>query len=283
MKNERKKKQPRTPAQDVYYTPPVPLNRKKLVLRLLTVAAVVVALFLGFAIFFRVENVVVSGTEKYTPWAVCEASGIRKGESLLGLSKAKAAGNITQELRYIKGVRIGITLPDTVNIYVEELDVVYALTDAQGNWWLMAADGKVVEQATREEAQQHTLIHGVTLDRPTVGKAATAHEQGSTDPDAPVQITAAQRLQAALTIVKELEANGVLGEADTLDVTDVMAMELWYGDDYQVLLGEAKRMDEKIAMMCAVINQHRQEGGYQSGILDITLTTEPDGVGYTPF
>jgi hypothetical protein len=42
-------------------------------------------------------------------------------------------------------------------------------------------------------------------------------------------------------------------------------------------------MDEKIMMMNRVINQHKQEGGFQSGVLDISLTVNPDGVGYTPF
>ena len=94
MANERKKKRPlaktrakrpteqtpvkRPPAQEVVYTQPEPLDRKKLALRLLTVVAVVLALFMGCSIFFKVENITVSGNQKYDVWTVREASGIEE-------------------------------------------------------------------------------------------------------------------------------------------------------------------------------------------------------------
>ena len=293
MRNEKKKRppvqsksRPKAPVQDVVYTPPAPLNRKKLILRLLTVAAVVMALFLGFSIFFRVENVVVSGTEKYTAWAVRQASGIQEGESLLSFGKARAAGRITEELRYIKSVRIGITLPDTVNTYVEELDVVYSAQDQQGRWWLLASDGRVVEQTTQEKAQDNTILMGFHLLKPVAGEQAEAAEERETSEEVEepiITVTDRERLETALSIVTQLELNEILGGAVSVDVTNMEDIRLWYGSDYQVLLGDPGRMDEKIAMMKAVITQHQQEGGYQSGVLDITLTTDPDGVGYTPF
>ena len=131
MINEKKKKRPpqkKAPvrqAPEVTYTPPAPINRKKLLIRLATVMAVALALFLGCTVFFRVKDVVVTGTERYTDWSVREASGIEAGESLLAFGKTKAASRIMENLRYVKSVRIGITLPDTVNIHVEELEVVY--------------------------------------------------------------------------------------------------------------------------------------------------------------
>lgn len=280
MKNEKKKN--KAPAQEVYYAPAAPVNRKKLILRLLTVGAVVLALFLGFAIFFRVENVVVSGTEKYTPWAVCEASGIQKGESLLAFGKAQAAGRITQKLRYVKSVRIGITLPNTVNIYVQELEVVYSVQDAQGAWWLMAADGRLVDKTTQEKAAKHTQLKGFTLDRPKAGEQAQAVEPEQNGEEEAL-VSGKDCLEAALSVLYQLENNEILGDVAEVDVSSVTAIQLWYGNDYQVLLGDQGRMDEKIAMMRSVIQRHREEGGYQSGILDITLTTEPDGVAYTPF
>jgi cell division septal protein FtsQ len=126
MNNEKNKKRPAPtgkkkapPAREVIYTPPAPLNRKKLVLRLVTVLAVAVSVFLGCTVFFRVKEVVVTGNQRYTSWSIREASGIEEGESLLAFGKTKAAGRIINELRYIKTVRVGITLPDTVNIHVQ--------------------------------------------------------------------------------------------------------------------------------------------------------------------
>ena len=49
---------------DVVYTPPKPFKRGKFVLSLVTVVAVVMAIVLGMSIFFKVENIKVSGCQK---------------------------------------------------------------------------------------------------------------------------------------------------------------------------------------------------------------------------
>ena len=189
-----------------------------------------------------------------------------------------------ENLRYIKSVRIGITLPDTVNIYVQELEVVYGVQDDAENWWLISSDGKVVEQTAETKARETTQLKGFRLTDPIVGENAVARaadeEQSG---EAPVLITDQERMEAALSVITQLERNEILGEAASVDVADPANIQLWYGDDYKVLLGDPDRMDEKIMMMNRVLQQHEQEGGYQSGILDITLTKTPDGVEYTPF
>ena len=288
MIDQKKKKRPpqkklqSRPMPEVTYTPPAPINRKKLLIRLATVFAAALALFLGCTVFFRVKDVVVTGTERYTAWSVREASGIEEGESLLAFGKTKAAGRIMEKLRYVRIVRIGITLPDTVNIHIQELEVVYGAQDAQEGWWMVSSDGRVVEKTTEAKARETTVLKGFRLEEPAVGENAVAQEP-ERDSETPVLITDQERLEAALSVLTQLEHNEILGEAASVDVTDPANIQLWYKDDYQVLLGNPDRMDEKILMMSKVIRQHEQEGGYQSGVLDITLTNTPDGVEYTPF
>ena len=292
MANERKRRRPveqpekkRPPAQEVVYTAPEPLDRKKLILRLATVAAVALALFMGFSIFFKVENIVVSGTDKYTAWDVREASGIQKGEGLLSFGKAKACGKITEALPYVKSVRIGITLPNTVNIYVEEFKVVYSAQDQSGHWWLITSDGSIVEKTSESYASKQTVIKGFRLLEPESGVQAKVVEQ---DPDATdengepliVTVTNKERLNTALEILFQMERNGILGKAASLDVTDVSNIELWYGSQYQVLLGDQSQIDYKITAMKQTINQM---GSHESGVFDITFTTFPDKVSYDPF
>lgn len=304
MANERKRKRPpmgsrpkkqteqtptkRPPAQEVVYTAPEPLDRKKFLLRLLTVAAVVLALFMGCSIFFKVENIKVSGNQKYDVWTVREASGIELGDSLLSFGKAKACGRITEALPYVKIVRVGITLPNTVNIYIEELDVVYSAQDELGQWWLLTSGGRVVEKTTESTAQTKTVLKGFVLAEPVVGEGAVAVEvDPSTTPSGEepsiITVTNQDRLDTALFIVYELERRGVLGKAASVDVTDMANIELWYGSDYQVQLGDPGEMEKKITLMCGTIQKHEKEGSYQSGILDISFTTYPGAVGYTPF
>lgn len=295
MANERKKR--RAPAKpkaqrpeipEVVYTQPETLDRKKLILRLLTVVAVVIALFVGFSIFFRVDTIVVSGNQKYTAWTVREVSGIEEGDSLLSFGKARACGRIAESLPYVKVVRIGIKLPGTVNIYIDEVEVVYSIQDEKDEWWLMTSEGRLVEKTSAAEASQHTTIKGVRLLDPKSGSKAVAVEPDpeATDAEGETQIvtvTNAERLQTALEIIARLEYNEFMGQTTSVDVTDMGDIEVWYGTQYQVKLGDPGDIDRKVDMMKQTITQM---GSHQSGVLDITLDEEIDGtksVIYKPF
>lgn len=271
---EKKQKRNRPAAPEVVYTAPKPFSRNGFLLRLATVVAVVFALTFGISIFFRVETVNVSGTQLYTAWDVMQASGIKEGDNLLGLAKAKASGRITATLPYVESVRIGIRLPGTVNIEITESEVIYAIADEQGGWWLITASGGVVEQTTQNSG--YTQILGVVLQSPEAGKPASAAELA---PDGDT-IRDSDRLSTALTIAKNLEQNGIIGDVESINVENTGALVLWYGDQYQVKLGDTSRLDYKIACLKAAVEQMED---YRSGVLDISFTTWPDQPAYTPF
>lgn len=272
-----------TPA--VIYTAPQPFNRTRLFVQLLTVVAVVLALVMALSVFFKVETVTVSGAEKYSAWQVREASGIKEGDNLLTFSIPRASGQIIAKLSYVDKVRIGIKLPDTVNIYIEERDVAYAIKDTAGTWWLMSSDGKILEQGDSAQARTHTQVLGVTVENPVENERAVATEELPTETNEsgeliPVTVTGAQRLSAALQILKALEANEIVGDAASVDVTRLDDVILWYGTQYQVNLGDTNNMEYKIACMYDTI---LQLSDYQTGVLDVTFKTWETQVGYTPF
>lgn len=282
---QKKKRAQRYDTPAVIYTQPAAFNRNRLFVQLLTVTAVVVALVMGLSVFFKVENITVSGAETYSPWSVREASGIQEGDNLLTFSKARASAQIRANLSYVDRVRIGIKLPDTVTIYIEELDVAYAIKSGEGTWWLMTSSGRMVQQIDTATASSYTQVLGVTVDKPQVNEDAVATENVPTETGAdgeiiPVTVTGAQRLHAALQILEALEANDIVGEAASVDVTRLEDVILWYGTQYQVNLGDTGNMDFKIACMNDAI---LQMSDYQSGVLDISFTTFDDQVGFTPF
>lgn len=272
-----------TPA--VIYTQPMAFSRDRLLIQLLTVTAVVAALVLGMSVFFKVKNITVAGAETYSAWAISEASGISEGDSLLTFSKAKASAKIQASLSYVDDVRIGIKLPDTVIIYIEEMDVAYSIESTQGDWWLINSGGRVVEQITAAAAKNHTQVLGVMLEAPEVGNDAVAaneipQETLASGEPVPLSVTGAQRLSSALQILKALEANDIVGQAASVDVTDLEDIMLWYGSQYEVMLGGTDRMEYKIACMNDAILELSE---YQSGILDISFGYKQDQVVYTPF
>ena len=284
---EKRKKRP-----EVSYTQPVPVNVNQMLLKILIVIAIVVAITLGLSVFFKVEKVVVYGNKAYSAYTVQEEGGIEIGSNLLSLNNTRACGKIKAGLPYVESVRIGIKLPDTVNIYIEEIDIAYAITTVDGTYWLMTSGGKVVEQINAGTASGYTKVEGVYLDSPAAGEQARAYEpiQETVAPTeaggaivqetAPVVVTAAARLNAALQILDQLEKNDIVGEAASIDVSSLTNIELWYGQRFQVKLGDTSNMDIKISWMKSAVNQLSD---YDMGIMDVSFTTWPDRVGYTPF
>jgi len=287
---EEAKKAANRPA--VTYTQPVPFNLNKLLLQLAVVIAVVLAVVIGLSVFFKVDRVVVYGNDAYSAWTIQEASGIEGGENLLSFGRTRACGKIITALPYVKNVRIGIKLPDTVNIYIEEFDVSYAIADAGEGWWLMTSTGKIAEQIDKAKSNSYTKVEGVQIVGPVVGEQAVAlevfapeateatGEAGATEATSPqITVTANDRLQAALLILKSLEDNDIVGEVVSVNVSSLFNLELQYGQRYQVKLGDTSEMDKKISQMKASVAQLND---YQTGILDISYVTWPDGPFYTP-
>lgn len=273
------------PTPDVVYTPAKPFSRSRLLLQLTTVVAVVLALTFGLSIFFKVEKVVVYGAEKYDAWTVKEASGIQEGDNLLSFGEIKAVGKIQAALPYVKDVRIGIKLPDTVNIVIEELDVAYSVQDGANRWWLITADGKVVDQVDVATADGYTKILGVQIADPVAGQQASGweHQVDSTDPTAEtviITVSAQERLNTALSILQYLEDNSIMGLVATVDVEDLADIELWYGQQYQVRLGDSSQLSYKIRCMCEAVAQLKD---YDTGLLDISFMLIQDQVIYEPF
>ena len=283
----RQKRRPvkkRSPAQElpeIIYEPARPLTRRRLLIQLATAAAVVLALVFGLSIFFKVDVITVSGAEKYSAWTVTEASGISKGDSLLSFGKAAACGRIQTQLPYVKNVRVGIKLPGTVNIEIEESTMTYAIEEEDGTYWLMTAEGKIVEQIPRNTEQKLTRIGGVLLASP-VGEqavAAVGEELDKLPEGDALAGLAAKRLDTLLEVLKNLEKNEILGQVDSIDVSNPEDLTLSYEGRYQVRLGNAEQLEKKIRSMHQAIEQMSR---YQTGSLDISFTTWPDEVAFTP-
>ena len=192
---------------------------------------------------------------------------------------------------------MGIKLPDTVNIEITELEVIYSVEDASGNWWLMNDQGKIVDQTNSITAKDYIRVLGFRLEPPEIGGQAVAKEtqsttipvdelleEGETVPEVtmttPVGATQAERLRTALIVLQQLSQNRVAGLMDSVDVSSLTSIQLWYDGRFQVDLGDTGQLEYKIRALEATIDQMES---YESGHLDLSFKNWPDKVGYTPF
>lgn len=249
--------------EQIQYIPPKPFFRKRLIVQLLTVVAVVLAIAIGVSVFFQVDTVTVTGLSKYSAATVVEASHIRPGDSLLFFGQGGAASRIKTELPYVESVRFEVKLPGTVNIVITERPVAYTIQAADGNWWRLGSDGKVVESVPAV-SETDILITGVLLDDPVVGKKAVASE--SVEEDQPLTASQSERLAAAVDIARQLEKWEMFSQVEKIDVSDLFGLRLYCTGDYRVELGDGASMEKKIGIVKSALSEPSNAGG---GVLEL--------------
>ena len=273
----------RDAAQDVIYTAPSTFNRNRLVLRILTVIAVVLALIFGVSIFFKVETVTVAGNVKYTTGEILEASGIRTGDSLFGMNDAQISSNIIANLPYVASVRVGIKLPNVVMLEIEELDVVYSIEADDGTWWFIRSDGLVVEKTNGADAELHTKILGVKLTKPVAGQPAVAAQSAAEIRPAEgqqVTVRAEEQLAVAISLMQQLESCGMLSGVASMNVSNLSSLEVWYGVRFQIKLGDTSDLKTKVSNMNKAIHSMSET---ETGILDMAAANSEGQFSCIPF
>ena len=283
--DRRRRSENRPRQEETVYTEAKPVNITRFLIRIATVVAIVMAIVFGMSIFFKVDKVEIAGTEKYSVAQIQEASGILDGTNLLTLNKGQIASRILSKLPYInKVLSIGIRLPDTVVIEVEETEVAYSVQSEEGLWWLVSCEGKILEKIDASASRGQTRILGVKLADPEIGKTAVASEMVAVPPveapTAPITVYNYERLSAALQIAKEMEDNGVLGELASIDVSDMANIVVWYGQRFEMRFGDDEDIPKKVFSALQTIYQL---GQYDSGVLDVSFTTWPDEVYFKSF
>ncbi len=274
---------PREEIPSVVYTAPKPMRRGVFAWKLVSMAAVVAAVFLGLSVFFRVDTITVAGADKYTPWMIREAAGVEPGDALLSIGKARVASRIRMKLPYVDDIKVGIRLPGAVEIQVTELQVTYSIEDENGGWWLISAEGRAVEPVSLEKALGYTRIEGLTIRTPTAGEPVQAVPGRIVDPDEGTavemdQTDADQQLSALIKVMTGLEKNRIIGQITKIDMTSVLDIRLEYPQLLTVRLGDDDRLDYKINYLAAAVKQLEAN---QSGELDLTLEYTEDAV-FTP-
>ena len=265
--------QPKSNAPEVIRTQPKTFESRQLLLRICTIVTIVLAMSIGLSIFFRVDEITVTGCNKYSAWTVSEASGIEKGDNLLFFGRATASSRIVDALPFVKSVRFRIKLPGSVNIIIEEAPVGYAIEAADGSWWLLTADGIVGEQTDAQTAAKTTVIKGVNLKAPKLGEMAKAYE-----PEEQTAATGADRLAAALQLVQLLEANEIMGQMGYVDVSNLQKLQLWYQSQYRIDLGDLNELPTKIATLAGAIPKI---SAYQLGVMELVKDGETWKVVFT--
>ncbi len=210
--------------------------------KFVTLALMVVAVVMALILFFKVENIRVEGEAQYSEQEIRKAAGVQIGDNLYLINKSKASDNVFGTLPYVRKVRIYRELPSTLIIEVQESSVAGIIITPDGDW-VLNAEGKIMERREPATEYEHTVIDGVELVSPAVGRNAQAVEEDS------------YRLEELKSLLKELELKGLLDKVQAIHLgeSDMLTME--YDERFLVYLPWGADYEYKLRGLEAVIGK----------------------------
>ena len=262
-------------------------GRFSFLFKLLAIVAIGAALTVGATVFFKVEQVVVEGNQRYTAQEVDNASGIQIGDNLFRLNKYQIKSDILQTLPYVEGVNIVRRLPSTIAITVHEWDAVARIaytplpesavteqtaegegtvqmeTAKENEVWLISVGGKLLEVSP--EDSQAILVSGLTALAPKAGTMLAVPQEQQ------------DKLNGLLALLGALEERGTISFVTEIDLTAAAQVRMRYDNRFWVKMPVNGDFTYFLRALEAVVEQR---GPGEKGTMD--LTREDYVVVYSP-
>lgn len=227
-------------------------------LRLMSVLLTAVVIVAALTLFFKVENVFVSGNSRYTTEEIIAVCGVQQGDNLVLLDKYAIAQRLYTQLPYITDVRINRAFPDGLNVEVTETHAALSI-ESGGAWWLVSGDGKIVDATDEPGAQGYILLRGMIVQNAQIGT-----QLALTDDTA----LTAQRL---MELVAALDQRQMLEKTQGIDASDDEILVIQYDNRFDVEIYYDADLDFKLDCLRAAVNELEPN---ETGTIRMTMKDE---------
>ena len=217
-----------------------------------------------FLYVFLVREVTFVGNNRFAAEELTELSGLAYKESMLLVDKDAITENL-QSNPYIVVEDIRRRWPSRVEITLRERTAC-ALTQQLGSTVLLDAEGMVLHCEADILRDQLCAVEGWELMAFVPGQI--------------VETASPSQLAAYTAVASQLERFGLNYQVETMDLTDVLHVELTMRDGMVVKLGDSQDMTMKMTWLSQMLTELPAEG-YSGGTLDLssgnTATYRPEG------
>ncbi len=229
-------------------------GRFAILYRLLTFVVICGAIIAALALFFKVDSIEVTGNKVYDAEEIVESSGITAGQNLFFMNKYEVASRITTKLPYVQAVTISRRLPDVLSIHVDESRSVAAVQQ-DNKFWIISSSGKLVDCKDNGKKAKYTMITGVELTDPEIGKTIKTDEEHQ------------MALSCLLPLLEQLSDKDMLGATQAIDLSDPSIITLRYLNRFEVQIPVDADLDYKLNYLLAVVEKLE---GNEKGKIDLT-------------
>lgn len=236
----------------------------RLFYQLLSVLVILAAVIGGCIIFFKVEETVVDGAERYSGGQILAVAEIPSNANLLFLSEKEVSERIKEGLPYVRKVKLERKFPTTLHLVIEE-SVPLAVVQQETEWAVLDSDGKVLEFVEEGMQSEYIQVTGLTFSDLQVGDTAEAAEEDKT------------QFRGLCNLLTSLEKKEVAGEVTWIDLNDKSEIEMGYmggrftvrlpvGVSYEKEKLEDRSYDRKIEILKAMIPKLNES---DEGVIDL--------------
>jgi cell division protein FtsQ len=246
------------------------LKRKKHRRRVLAVfylclflAVLGTAAALSLHVLFRITEISVTGTSRYTEQQIIAASGIKTGDNLFLVATKDDAQAIRRRLPYIGSVKVTRKFPTSVQIAVQSANVLGAA--ACGNSYvILGSDGTVLE-TTSSQPENCASFQGLKFKKAQVGY--------------PVEFSD-QEQESVFNSVMEAVGTVGLGKITSADFSSTTRIRLVYDGRVTVDLGTPTDLDYKLKFAKELLANNIKST--EKGTLNMTTTPDNNRAYFDP-
>ena len=220
----------------------------------LVLLAVAIVAVLCLTVFFKIENITVTGSQVYDTEKVLSVCTIETGENLFLADTDKAAQQLQQALPYVYSAQVKRKLPGTVQIKLTDATPAYAVKNKDKTYTLMDDRFKVLEVA-QKKPKESILIQKADLKSAKVGQTAQF---------------ANQNVAACLTQLAQAIRDYQFTEATAICSQGLNNNSIVYDGRIVFKLGTCEQLEKKINQGLAACAQLDQDNPSVKGTLRLT-------------
>ncbi len=236
-------------------------RRLKIFFVFFIVLSLCVTATLCLTVFFPIEKLDSYGSKLYTKSEILEASDIEKGDNLFAVPKSKIEQRLKKKLPYIDKIELERKLPDTLKVKVTDAEE-YSAYYIKKKYYTVSESGWVLK-ATNKKPENIFTVFG----------AKAKCKVGSS-----IEFSDAELKELALNLTKVLNQSKI--KINSIDISDTLSIVLQVEDRFDVKLGTANYLEEKIRHLSGMVEKIDEN---QTGEINLSMWTNDNSQGtFTP-
>lgn len=221
---------------------------------ILSVVAVITVLSL--TVFFKIDNIKVTGNSLYTTKQITAVLPIDKDKNLFLADTKGAKQKLEKNLPYIYNVTIERKFPSTIIVNVKEVNIVYAVKNKDKSFTLVDTNLKVLDASSAKQPKNSILIKKLVIQNPVAGEIAEIQNKNIAD-----------NIKEITKTIEKLQMGDEITEIYSSDINNNF---LLYKGKILFKIGSTKDIEDKVMSALAATDKLNSTNPEAAGEITIS-------------